>query len=237
MDYLYRNLNSESIVKTVKKLEMRIVERFPERNLARVCQELLDVAQQAQERAMSIAKPNWWVRTAVFFLSLFLLFSIFAAPFYLDVQISEMSLGEFVQTLEASLNDVILIGAAIFFLVTVETRIKRSRTLDALHELRSLAHVIDMHQLTKDPEKIILPGNNLHTPSSPKEDMTPFELERYLDYCSEMLSLIGKVAAIYVQDFDDQVALTAVNEIEALSTSLSRKIWQKIMIIYSMEEK
>ena len=71
------------------------------------------------------------------------------------------------------------------------------------------------------------------TPSSPKHNLGPAELGRYLDYCSEMLSLIGKLAALYVQKFDDPVALAAVNEVEDLTTGLSRKIWQKIMIINS----
>ena len=69
------------------------------------------------------------------------------------------------------------------------------------------------------------------TESSPKRTMTTFEMSRYLDYCSEMLSLIGKVAALYVQRFDDPVAISAVDEIEDLTTGLSRKVWQKIMLI------
>ncbi|NIO43804.1 MAG: hypothetical protein GTO41_28795 [Burkholderiales bacterium] len=48
-----------------------------------------------------------------------------------------------------------------------------------------------------------------------------------------MLSLIGKLAALYVQRFDDPVALASVNEVESLATGLSRKIWQKIMILHS----
>jgi hypothetical protein len=48
-----------------------------------------------------------------------------------------------------------------------------------------------------------------------------------------MLSLIGKLAALYVQKFDDPVALAAVNEVEELTTGLSRKIWQKIMVLNS----
>jgi len=64
-----------------------------------------------------------------------------------------------------------------------------------------------------------------------KWTMTDFELSRYLDYCSEMLSLIGKVAALYVQRFDDPAALSAVDQIEDLTTGLSRKIRQNIMII------
>ncbi len=41
----------------------------------------------------------------------------------------------------------------------------------------------------------------------------------------------SKIAALYVQYFDDQVALQAVNKIENLTIGLSRKIWQKVMII------
>ena len=49
-----------------------------------------------------------------------------------------------------------------------------------------------------------------------------------------MLSITGKVAALYIQDFDDDVALAAVNEVENLTNGLSRKIWQKLMIVYAM---
>ena len=87
-----------------------------------------------------------------------------------------------------------------------------------------------MHQLTKDPEHIAVKGPD--TKSSPKRVMSNFELARYLDYCSEMLSMIGKIAALYGERFDDPVALGAVDEIESLTTGLSRKIWQKIMIIH-----
>ena len=129
----------------------------------------------------------------------------------------------------------VFLSAGIVFLFTFETRLKRRRALIALHELRSLAHIIDMHQLTKDPERLLNRG--APTPASPVESMTTFELSRYLDYCSEMLSLIGKIAALYVQNFDDSVALSAVNEIEALTTGLSRKIWQKIMILHTLESE
>jgi hypothetical protein len=134
-----------------------------------------------------------------------------------------------VQISEAGLNVVILLGAAILFLITTERRIKRGRALRAIHELRALAHVIDMHQLTKDPERALVRTKN--TASSPKPDLTPGELTRYLDYCSEMLSLLGKLAALYVQRFDDPVALAAVNDVEQLTNGLSRKIWQKISIV------
>jgi len=121
--------------------------------------------------------------------------------------------------------------------VTIEIRIKRARVIEALHELRGVAHVIDMHQLTKDPSGMKFKA--IATASSPERTLTPFQLTRYLDYCSEMLSLTGKVAALYAQCLPDIVVLSAVNELENLVTGLSRKIWQKIMIIhrFSNEEE
>jgi hypothetical protein len=86
-----------------------------------------------------------------------------------------------------------------------------------------------MHQLTKDPERIIFHGAD--TASSPHRTLTAFELSRYLDYCSELLSHVSKIAALYAQSFDDSVALAAVDEIEALTDGLSRSIWQKMMIL------
>jgi len=61
--------------------------------------------------------------------------------------------------------------------------------------------------------------------------MTRFGLARYLDYCSEMLSITSKVAALYVQNLDDTVVLSTVNDVQSLATGLSAKIWQKIVIL------
>jgi hypothetical protein len=86
-----------------------------------------------------------------------------------------------------------------------------------------------MHQLTKDPEQLL--SNPPSTASSPVRTMSKGELGRYLDYCSEMLSVTSKIAALYVERFDDPVTLAAVNEIESLTAGLSRKIWQKITML------
>ena len=120
-------------------------------------------------------------------------------------------------------------GAAVFFLISLETRLKRNRSLRDLHVFRSIAHVIDMHQLTKDPSSAL--ASDYATASSPQRTMTPFELTRYLDYCSEMLSLTSKLAAVYAQNLPDPVVIDAVYDIESLTTDLSQKIWQKITIL------
>jgi len=230
---MYRALDPAKTISTIEMLQRRIEERFPMSSLAKVCEELSEVARTSKERSDWIAKPNYPLRAFVaVIIAVIILGAIYSVSF-MDIKISSMDLGEVVQITEAAINDVVLIGAALFFLITVEIRIKRSRALDALHELRTLAHVIDMHQLTKDPSR--LHKNVILTPSSPKDEMSAYELTRYLDYCSEMLSLTGKIAAHYAQNFGDAVVLSAVNEVESLTTGLSRKIWQKIMVLHKYD--
>lgn len=224
-------LDAAKIEETVATLARRIHERFPQSGLHGVCQHLHSVAAAARKRAAEIRRPILSVRIA----SGLMIAAILAVLGYTvwttihDPNIARIGPADFVQMLEAAINSALLVGATVLFLVTLEARIKRRRALKALHELRAIAHVIDMHQLTKDPERAL--GIGKDTASSPKRELTPFELTRYLDYCSEMLSLEGKIAAVYAQDLDDPVVVDAVNDVEDLTTSLSRKIWQKISIL------
>jgi hypothetical protein len=125
-------------------------------------------------------------------------------------------------------------AAGLWFLLTLEQRWKRARTQTALHELRSFAHVVDMHQLTKDPT--VLLGGGGSTPSSPERRMTRFELTRYLEYCAEMLALTGKLSALYAGESHDHIVIAAASDVENLCTDLGRKIWQKITILGELAE-
>ena len=230
----YRTLNLEKTKNTLERLVARIEERFPESGLLQVGRELHQIAQETESRIMWIALPNTPLRMLVGLL-IFLFGVLFVLGFFaVDFRVGPFPMIEFIQALEAGLNDVVLIGAAIFFLVSIEARMKRARVLTSLNELRTIAHVIDMHQLTKDPTEIH--GEGRDTASSPHRTMDSFELNRYLDYCSEMLSLTGKLASLYAQSFPDDRVVSSVNEVEELTTGLSRKIWQKIFLIQQKDQ-
>jgi len=224
-------LQPHRIVKTIATLQQRILERFPNSSLATVCGQLHKIATQAESRSAWFGRPVRWLRVLCWVFALLIILGTVLAIFFVgEVPEEGLGLTEFVQVLEAGINDVVLIGAAIFFLLTMERRYKRGKALRAIHQLRSIAHVIDMHQLTKDPERVANSGYAT-TESSPGATMTLFELNRYLDYCTELLSLTGKIAAVYVEQFDDPVAIASANEVETLTTGLSRKIWQKLSMI------
>ena len=227
----YRTLNEDKIEQTLEKLHKRIEERFPGRGLGKLCGELLTIARDDRERLSWMARPNLWLRGGVG-LVLFLggLGVVWILSSVGSLRVSNETF-DAIQGVEAVLNIVALAGAAIWFLLNLESSMRREQVLTDLHELRSIAHVVDMHQLTKDPTTLM--ATYTKTASSSHDAMSEFELIRYLDYCSEMLSLTGKLAALYMQSTRDPVIIETVSEIEDLTGNLSRNIWQKIMILES----
>jgi len=227
----FRRLEADKIIETVKALHNRIEARFPGSGLGKVVAELLQVAEETVGRTRWIQKPHLLLRCTAVLLSL----GIILLLAFLVAHVRQFDFKDFtnsVQALDASISSVVFVGAAILFFLTWEHRIKRDRALKAIHELRALAHIVDMHQLTKDPESYAAQGQ--HTTRNRKRAMTPFELNRYLDYCSDALALISKIAALYVQSFQDPVLLDAVDDVEDLTAGFSRKIWQKITILENL---
>jgi hypothetical protein len=226
---MFRRLDPEQIVETASRLERRVGERFPGAGLAKVALELTLVTREAHALSTWLSAPNRALRAVVGLSIAALLVIVLLAAATLQGETGPHNWADWVQSLEALINDVVFVGVAIYFLLGLETRRKRARALAALHVLRSLAHIVDMHQLTKDPERIVSGGPS--TPSSPARTMNAFELTRYLDYSTELLAIISKVAALYVQELADPVTIAAASSVEELAVNLSRAIWQKIVIL------
>ncbi|HEX2121870.1 MAG TPA: hypothetical protein VHL59_09540 [Thermoanaerobaculia bacterium] len=227
----YSKLDSAPIRTTIEQLHDRICERFPDSGLSRVAAELAAVARENETVVEELRRPNWLVRAAAFAV-LAVLLGLAAWIVNSFLQIAEArsgTLSDLLQAADSAINEVIFLALAIFFLMSVETRVKRRRALGMIHQLRSLAHILDMHQLTKDPEYVLREVSA--TASSPARSLTRAQLTRYLEYCSELLALVSKLAALHAQDLQDAVVLEAVNDVETLTADLSRKVWQKITIL------
>jgi len=223
----YRVLNSDQIEATITKLLARIEQQFPKRGLGQLCAELLVIAQTDKRKLNQRRRPNLWVRTGVGLLLLAAAAGLAIAIYEMRTLSLEGGLFSALQGFDSILNIVALAGASIWFLLNLESVMRREAILADLHELRSIAHVVDMHQLTKDPTSVQSPEEM----AADEEALSDVQLGRYLDFCSELLSLTGKLAALYMQDVRDPIVIQTVDEIENLTGNLSRKIWQKIMIL------
>lgn len=228
LNKMYRSLKAELIIESCRSTQQHIALRFPGSGLSRVAAELHTVSQSAAKLGDWLSRPNRPLRILAGVGVVAIVGMVVAVARQMKPQPASSSIAEFLQGLDAALNEIVFIGIAGYFLLSLETRLKRHRALNAIHELRSMAHIIDMHQLTKDPER---PGDEMEPVTDRSGDiLNPAELIRYLNHCSDLLALISKLSALYVQRFNDPVTLSAVNEVENLTNGLSRKIWQKIMI-------
>jgi hypothetical protein len=242
-------LDADKVVRTLELLEARVGARFPGSGLEGVARELVAESRRTARQAEAIARPYYVTRAftglvivaiAATALQLWWLGGGPVLEWLVGLAPRGLQRAAFdplglAAGLEALVNLAILGSLALWFLINSEARAKRKRTLQALHGLRSFAHVIDMHQLTKDPTVILAQGPT--TAASPTRSMDQFQLTRYLDYCAEMLALIGKLAALYAARTQDPQVVAAVNDVESLCTDLGRKIWQKITILSALDER
>lgn len=226
----YRSVDPDLLHGTICRLEQRIERKFPLAGLREVARELVVISDRAVRTSREIRRPRFVLRIPIWILliALFglLVFEVMAIGRWGSIE----SIEEFVQVLEPALGSMFFLAAIVAFLLSLETRWKRTRALAAMHELRAIAHVVDMHQLTKDPTEPNLGEARMGPDDRP---LTPEEFVRYLDFCSEMLSMVSKIGVLYVQDFPDSVAVGAVDEVESLTNGLSRRIWQKITLLRS----
>lgn len=231
MDTPRRALAHRFIKDNAARLEARVGARFPGRRLAVTASEvsaLVDETVAQIDRQLHRLRIVRWISIVVVVV---ILTAVVAAVAVL-VHGARDGIGDataWPPFFESVINDLVFAGIAIWFVWVLPQRLFRSATLDALHELRSMAHVIDMHQMTKDPERL-RPGF-IPTSESIAEDLTAGQLSNYLDYCSELLSCLGKLAALYGQHTTDSAVLAAVADVEDLTTAMSRKIWQKIALL------
>lgn len=221
-----RQIRKEKLVETAANIRQRIETRFPDSGLSQIASEVVTISEEAVRRANAISQPNRWLRAG---LGVLIAIAVAGIIVYLWNRTGETSLGiALLEFLDAAKGSAAVLTAFAVFLVTLEVRLKRRRALQAIHELRAMAHLIDMHQLTKDPDRLNDPSEPLDVAGKP---MSSGDVDRYLHFCTELLAIISKIGQIYVQGFPDSAAQNAVDQFENLTTGLSSKIWQKLTIL------
>ena len=216
----------------MEQLERRIYARFGERGLTKAARDLghlVDLVQsEAAQSRDRLRRTKLAARaggiTIVAAALVALVFSLRRA--IID---GLAHTADWVPLAESVVNDLVFVAIALVFLWAFPERLERRALLRLLHRLRSLAHVIDMHQLSKDPEQTS--PSYKPTAQSVRHGLDADQLHHYLDYCSEMLSLTAKTAALCAEHSTDGVVLETVSYIETLTTDLSNKIWQKISLL------
>ena len=216
----------------MEQLERRIYARFGERGLTKAARDLghlVDLVQsEAAQSRDRLRRTKLAARAgSITIVAAALVALVFSLRRVIIDGLAHTA--DWVPLTESVVNDLVFAAIAVVFLWFFPERLERRALLRLLHRLRSLAHVIDMHQLSKDPEQVS--PNYTPTAQSVRHGLDAEQLHHYLDYCSEMLSLTAKTAALCAEHSTDGVVLETVSYIETLTTDLSNKIWQKISLL------
>lgn len=227
----YQRLDAVAVRDTAVRLQHRIEARFPTRNLGRVaaevCSSIDEILIQPRSPWYGVLRIASRIAIGLILLAGALAFVLLLVGYESDPNMP--ATWEWAAIVESMINDVVFAGIAIFFLWHIPNRVQRHQDLKSLHRLRSLAHIIDMHQLTKDPERLM--KGFTKTAKTVEIGLDKHQLWAYLDYCSELLSLVGKAAALFAEKNNDDMVLATVEGIEDLTTGMSRKLWQKISLL------
>ena len=225
-------LAADHVGTTVAQLERRIHARFGERGLTKAVRDLGQLVDRVQTEAgeshVRLRRTTLAARaTSITIVAA----TLFALVFSLRSAVIEglAHTADWVPLVESVVNELVFAAIAVLFLWAMPERLERRALLRLLHRLRSLAHVIDMHQLSKDPEQVS--PTYVPTAESARHGLDADQMYHYLNYCSEMLSLTAKTAALCAEHSTDGVVLETISTIETLTTELSNKIWQKISLL------
>jgi hypothetical protein len=228
-------LDADLLIAAGERLRQRIEARFPASGLGRVCGGLIDAARQTDRRVRRLARPYYLTRivSGLPIVGLAGLAGYVVLRTHWNGAFDRTDTASLLQGLDALFSMLVLLSGAIIFFVTYEKRLKNREIMRGLFDLRSIAHVIDMHQLTKYPTSEI---RLAPTTASMEQELSDPQLARYLDYCIEMLALLGKLAALYAGETQGQEVTSAIGDVEDLTSDLGRRIWQKIQIIDEMKD-
>ena len=180
------------------------------------------LTEEAAACARAIRRPNLLLRSAV----ILFIVSIIGTLGYLGYVAYHTPADKlhnvFMQSMNVSSGIGVYVVGILILLVTAEVRLKRRKALQAIGELRTMAHIIDMDQLSKDQEI-----ERFRQDFSRLKD----KFREYLHACTSLLSLLSKIGQLYVENFPDAVAISAVNQFEEVCNGLNTKIWEKIIAV------
>ncbi len=160
-DHRYRTIDPTKLILTTSKMADRVEEHFPKSGLASVANEVAAVAEGTVARVAEIKKPRLGLRILIGIMVLLVISGPLVCSVVLSFRDDMTNLGDFLQATDAGLHMILVLAGGIVFLVGMENRMRRNQALEALSEFRSLAHLVDLHQINKDPVSMMAPNQTM----------------------------------------------------------------------------
>lgn len=218
--YEKHRLDPAKIVETAENLARGVGERLPGTTLASLAVKLAAIARDTDERAQQARRPIYAIRAGSLLAISATIFGLWYLAGHIHTRWEFGTITELFEATDAGFNLLVLLAGALWFLITIEARIKRRKALDSIEELREFIHVIDVTQLYYTPDLYKTDPASSH--SSLNLDYT------YLLFCTQMLGVISNLAPLYTRGAAGDSILRAVSEVEMLASAITAKLQSKV---------
>jgi hypothetical protein len=212
-------LDPARIIETADNLAQQVSDRLPQSTLAGLAADLAQIARQTDGRARNARRPILAIRFASALAAATSLIGLVYLASHIHARWEFGTITELFEAADAGFNLVVILAGALWFLITLEARIKRKKALGSIEELREFIHVIDVTQLYYTPD--------LYAPHS-ADSRSPLDLDHtYLLFCTQMLGVISNLAPLYTRNAAGDSILRAAAEVEILANAISAKLLSK----------
>ncbi|MFZ4699415.1 MAG: hypothetical protein ACOYMG_05150, partial [Candidatus Methylumidiphilus sp.] len=150
-------LDPAKIIQTAEHLASRVSSRFPDSTLAGLAADLAEIARETDERARLAREPNRLIRGVGWLVGVLGLLGLwyFVGRIQTHLINAKMEFGtvtDLFEAADAGFNILVALAGALWFLVTLEARVKRKQGLEHIGELLEFIQIIDVTQLYYTPE-------------------------------------------------------------------------------------
>src|SRR5262249_11760288 len=134
-------LDPARIIETAEDLARRVSDKLPGRRLAGFAVELAQIARQTDGRAREARRPVLAIRLASALAAAGSLLGLWYLASHIHARWEFGTVAELFEAADAGFNLLVVLAGALWFLITLEARIKRRKALESIEELREFIHV------------------------------------------------------------------------------------------------
>lgn len=212
-------LDPARIIETADALAQRVERGLPGSTLAGLAAELATIARDTGRRVQEAKKPIVAIRVASATTIVCTLLGLLYFLRNIQSRTEFTSVSEFLGAVDTGFNFLVALAGAMWFLATLEARLKRKVVLDHIQELREFVHVIDATQLYYTPD--LYPQDGDASGHRQRFDHT------YLLFCTQMLGVICNLAALYTRGEAGDSIMQSAGSVEMFSAALTSKLYGK----------
>ena len=217
-------LDPAKIIQTAENLAHRVSVKFPESTLVGLTADLAEIARVTDERARRARRPNRLIRGTGRLASVLCILGLWyivdhIQTHLLNAHLEFGNISDLFEAADAGFNMLVGLAGILWFLVTIEARVKRKQALAHIGELLEFIQLIDVTQLYYTPELY---------KSSASPDSTRLRFDHtYLLFCNEMLGVIGNLAPLYTRGNMDDSVWRATSDVVMLANAIQGRLFAK----------